>query len=38
MEVFVEFKINAAIAGGDGGTATNIHPIGRAPFLGTTIG
>ena len=38
MDIFPELKIDAAIAGGNGGAATDIHPVGRAPVLGTAVG
>jgi len=33
----VEFKVDAAIAGRDGGTAADFHPVGVAPVLGTAV-
>ena len=38
MNIFAEFKIDAAIAGSNGGAPTDIHPVGWAPVLGTAVG
>ena len=38
MPTLVKVKVEAAVAGGNGGAASYFHPMGVAPVLGTAIG